>query len=48
VERKIKQEFKIAGEFMDLRQLDTNVIVDYLEEQMKLREMPVEKRLKKY
>ena len=47
MERKVKQEFKLAEEFLDLRRLDTNVIVDYLEEQMKLRETAVDKKLSK-
>jgi hypothetical protein len=47
VERKIKQEFKLAGEFLDLRRLDTNCIVEHLEEQIRLRETSVEKKLSK-
>lgn len=41
-ERKIKPQFKIADEYLDLRTVDTNVIVDFLEEQIRLREAPLE------
>jgi len=42
---KIKPEFKL-GKIVDLKLLDSNVVLDHLDEQIKLREMPVEKRLK--
>jgi len=44
--KKIKPEFKLADKILDLKTLDTNVILNHLDEQIKLREMPVEKRLK--
>lgn len=44
---KIKPELKIADKFLDLKTLDTNIILNHLDEQIKMREMPVEKRLKK-
>ena len=44
---KLKPEFKLSKDFLDLRNIDTNVLVNYLEEQIKLREMSVEKKLKK-
>lgn len=46
-EIKVQPEFKLADEFLDLKTLNTNVVVQHLEEQMKLREMPIEKHLKK-
>ncbi len=46
-ENKIQPEFKLADEFLDLKTLDTNVVVKHLEEQIKMREMPIEKHLKK-
>jgi len=45
--KQLKPELKIADKFLDLKTLDTNIILDHLDEQIKLREMPVEKRLKK-
>ncbi len=45
--KKLKPELKIADEFLDLKTLDTNVILNHLEEQIKLREMSIEKRLKR-
>ena len=46
-EPKIKPEMKLDKDFLDLRTLDTNIIIKHLEETIKLREMPIEKRLKK-
>lgn len=43
---KLRPQFKLADEYLDLRTMDTNIIVDYLEEQIKLREAAVEKKLK--
>ena len=43
--KKIKPEFKL-GKILDLKTVDSNIILDHLDEQIKLREMPVEKRLK--
>jgi hypothetical protein len=42
---KIKPELKIADNFLDLRAQETNVIVRQLEEQMQLRELPLEKHV---
>jgi hypothetical protein len=44
--KKIKPELKIAGK-IDLKTLDTNIVLNHLDEQIKLRELPIEKRLKK-
>jgi len=44
---KIKPELKIADKFLDLKTLDTNIILNHLDEQITLRELPVEKRLKR-
>ena len=46
-EPKVKPEMKLDKDFLDLRTLDTNIIIKHLEENVKLREMPIEKRLKK-
>lgn len=45
IKQKIKPKFKIADDFLDLRTLDTNVIINQLEEKMKIREMPVDKQI---
>jgi len=42
---KIKPELKIADDFLNLRQSATNVIVQQLEEQIKLRELSIEKHI---
>ncbi len=44
---KIKPELKIADKMLDLRTMDTNIILNHLDEQIKLREAPLEKRIKK-
>ncbi len=44
---KLKPELKLADKFLDLKTLDTNIILDHLDEQIQAREMSVEKRLKK-
>ena len=43
----IKPELKIADNFLDLRTQETNVIVQHLEEQIRLRELPLEKQIQK-
>jgi hypothetical protein len=40
-----KPELKIADNFLDLRTQETSVIVQHLEEQIRLRELPLEKHL---
>jgi hypothetical protein len=44
---KLKPELKLADKFLDLKTLDTNIILNHLDEQIQVREMSVEKRLKK-
>ncbi len=44
--KQLKPDFKLADKFLDLKTLDTNITLDHLDEQMKVREMSVEKRLK--
>lgn len=43
---KLAPTFKLADN-LDLRTLDTNVVLQHLDEQIRLREMPVEAHLKK-
>ncbi|MDO8660794.1 MAG: hypothetical protein Q7K43_02810 [Candidatus Woesearchaeota archaeon] len=43
---KLKREFKIADDFLDLRTTNTNVLVEQMEEMIKARELSVEKRMK--
>jgi hypothetical protein len=47
LESKIKPAFRLSGDQVDLRTLDTNIVVDFLEAQIKAREMPVEQHVKK-
>lgn len=42
---KLKPTFRLAEDFLDLRTQDTNLVVQQLEEQIKLREMPLEKHI---
>jgi len=46
-EIKIKPQMKLSKEFLDLRTMDNNVIIQELEENIKLRMLPIEKHLKK-
>ena len=43
----IKSELKVADSVNPLKTMESNTIVDRLEENIKLREMPVEKQAKK-
>ena len=43
---KPKPELKVADEILSMKDADTNVIVQNLEANIKMREMSVEKRLK--
>ncbi len=45
--QKIKPFLQLSDDVLDLRTLDTNIIVAHLEEQIKLREMPVDQQAKK-
>ncbi|MBI4148707.1 hypothetical protein HY490_05430 [Candidatus Woesearchaeota archaeon] len=44
---KVKPAMKMSEEFLDLQSMRTNVIIEQLEENIKLREMPIEDHLKK-
>lgn len=46
-ESKIKPQMKISEEFLDLRTLKKNIILERLEENIRLRELPIEKHAKK-
>jgi hypothetical protein len=46
-ELKIKPKTQLSEEFLDLRTMDNNVIIQELEENIKLRELPIEKHIKK-
>ena len=45
-EQKVKPLMKLNQEFLDLRTLDTNIIINQLEEKIKLREMPIDQKAK--
>ncbi|MEM4254171.1 MAG: hypothetical protein QXR48_02180 [Candidatus Woesearchaeota archaeon] len=42
---KVKPSLKLADGFLDLRTADTNLVIRQLEENMKLREMPLEQQI---
>jgi len=44
--KKLKFEFKLAEDFLDLKTVKTSIIIEHLEEKIKLREMPIEKHRK--
>ncbi|MBN1644416.1 hypothetical protein JW851_00045 [Candidatus Woesearchaeota archaeon] len=44
---KIKIDFKLADDFLNLKTLDTNIIIKKIEDNIKLREMKIEKRIEK-
>ena len=44
---KIQPHFKLAEDVLDLQTLKTNVIIEHLEESIRLREMPIEQHLRK-
>jgi hypothetical protein len=44
---KVKPVMKLASDFFDLRTTDTNIVIAQLEEKMKMREMPLEKQLRR-
>ena len=46
-ESKIRPSFKLSEDQVDLRTLDKNIVLDFLDEQMKMREQPIEAHLKK-
>ena len=45
-ELKIKPELKVANGFLDLRTEENHPILEMLEENMKLRELPIEMHVK--
>lgn len=44
---KLRPKMKIADKYLDLKTADPGMIVEYLEEQIKLREAPLDEKLKK-
>jgi hypothetical protein len=44
--QKLKPEFKIANDFLDLRTAETNVVIQQIEENIRLRELPVEQQIR--
>lgn len=45
-ETKLKHDFKIAEDFLDLRAFNTNALVGKIEEMIRLRETPVAEQIK--
>jgi len=46
-EQKVKHLTKLSDEFLGLRDLGAGFIIRHLEKSIELREMPIEKRMKK-
>ncbi|MBW2973580.1 hypothetical protein KY346_04255 [Candidatus Woesearchaeota archaeon] len=44
---KIKLDLKLSNDVLDLRTINSNIVLKKLEENMKLREMKIEKHLEK-
>lgn len=44
---RIKPVFKLANEALGLHDLDTNVVIEQLEANMKLRELPMEQHIRR-
>jgi hypothetical protein len=42
---KVRPSLKLADDFLSLKTADTNMVVQQLEENMKAREMPLEKQI---
>jgi hypothetical protein len=42
---KVKQSLRIANDFLDIKTTDTNTVIQQLEENMRIREMPLEKQI---
>lgn len=47
IKQKMQAQFKLAEEFLDLKTVNTNIIIEQLEHNIKMREMPFEAQLKK-
>ncbi len=47
IEKKLKPTFKLAEDFLNLRSGETNVVIEQLEENMRLRELPIEQQIKR-
>lgn len=39
-------DYKLADNFLNLKMADTNVVIEHLEQAIKLREMPIEAQIK--
>ena len=46
-ESKLKKEAQLIEKFIGLRDLDSNLVINKLEENIRLRDTPIEERLKK-
>ena|GEM_PF-4864691 len=44
---KVKLDLKLSDDILDLRTINSNIVLKKLEENMKLREMKIEKHLEK-
>lgn len=46
-ETKLQPQFRLAEEFLDLKTMNTGIIVEQLEQNIKARELTLEQQLKK-
>ncbi len=47
VKKEMKLDTKLADKFLDLKVVSGNAVLEHLDEQMKLRELPIEAKAKK-
>ena len=45
-ETKLKRDLKVAEDFLSLKTINPNVLVEQMEEMIRLRELPVEQQMK--
>ena len=45
-ETKLKRDLKVAEDFLSLKTINPNVLVEQMEEMIKMRELPVEQQIK--
>lgn len=45
-ETKLKRDLKVAEDFLSLKTINPNVLVEQMEEMIRMRELPVEQQMK--
>jgi len=46
MKKELLPKFKIADNFLDLKNTDTSILIEHIEQQIELREMPIEEHAK--